>query len=511
MNRKTESGKWGVVARHFGLRRNPVKKNYSKQQGFALLLLVTVLATAATTLTVKALNNNGNVQINRDKITTAALAQAKDALIGYAITYGDTHPGEVHGYLPCPDTSGTDIGGEGAAEGSCGAKDISTIGRLPWKTLDLAPLRGGDNECLWYAVSGTYKYNIKTGLMNWDTNGQLQVYASDGTTLLTPADNQAVAVIFSPGSAAAGQNRSGTTAPVCGGNYTASNYLDAVGSFNNASVSNTANANSPFRMGDPNTQIGDQMIFITKQEIWNAMIKREPALLIKLDTMTLETARCIANFGKYNKIAGVPSTSNKSLPWPAQLSLTDYTDNVKYNDNNNGDLVGRVPYRVNTSQNDAHNSILSPYYLLQASGTNCPTPADWASIYPWWENWKDHLFYAISDRYKPAYATTTACTSGSSGHCVTVNRSVNLGNYAAVVIFAGKKLSGQIRTDKSVVSAYLEGRNNTNIDSAHPSGYENYQAETAVAPPSSTFNDIVYCIKEDLSLPPVKGTSAGCQ
>ncbi|MFA6204250.1 MAG: hypothetical protein WC710_13820 [Gallionella sp.] len=499
MSRKTESGKWGVVARHFGFRRNPVKKIRSKQQGFALLLFVTVLATAATTLTVKALNNNGNVQIDRNKITAAALAQAKDALTGYAITYGDTHSGEVHGYLPCPDTSGTDIGGEGAAAGVCDTQNVSAIGRLPWKTLDIPSLRGGDNECLWYAVSGTYKNNPKSGLMNWDTNGQLQVYSSDGTTLLTPADNQAVAVIFSPGSAAAGQNRSGTTAPVCSGNYTASNYLDAVGSFNNASVSNTAYANSPFRMGDPTTQTGDRMVFITKQDIWNAMQRRKD-FLAKLNTLTQKTAECIASFGTKNKINGVQDTANKSLPWPALLSPSnsnDYSINTNYNDIADT-FSGRVPYRVNTSRSSGTtgNSIPSPYYLLQADGANCP--AGWASIYPWWDNWKDHLFYAISERYKPDNVATTDCTSD---HCVSVNDSVH---YAAVVIFAGKKLSGQTRassvtdSQRGIASRYLEGSNATNIANSNTNGNEDYQMSTT----SNTFNDIVYCIKQDLSVVP---------
>ena len=478
-------------------------KSRSKQQGLAVIVFLALLTAAAATAAVKVANNSSN-PIARDKITAAALAQAKDALIGFAITYAETHPSspQVQSYLPCPDTSGTAIGGEGAAEGVCGAQDVSVIGRLPWKTLNIPPLRGGDGECLWYAVSGTYKNNIKTGLMNWDTNGLLQVYAPDGTTLLTAADNQAVVVIFAPGSTTAEQNRSGATAPVCGGNYTASNYLDTVGTINNATVLSPANANSAFRLGNPTLPSADRIAFITKQDIWNAMKQRKADLLVKLDVMTNETAKCLANFGKYNKISGTPNPANKSLPWPAQLSLSDYTDNVRYNDNNNGDLVGRVPYRVNTSQNDAHNSILSPYYLLQASGSNCPTPADWAAIYPWWENWKDHLFYAISARYKPAYAATSACSS--SDNCVSVNGS---GLYAAVVIFADDKLTGQIRTDKSVVSAYLEGRNAPNINGSN-AGHGNYQAETATVPPSATFNDIVYCIKEDLSV--VKGTAAGC-
>jgi len=477
----------------------------SRQKGIALLVFVSIMATAAAAATVKALNHSSqNHQIARDKITASALAQAKEALIGYAITYGDKHQGEVHGYLPCPDASGTALGGEGAAEGICGAKDISAIGRLPWKTLDLMPLRGGDNECLWYAVSGSYKYNPKTGLMNWDTNGQLQVYASDGTTLLTPADNQAVAVIFAPGTIASGQDRSGTAAPQCGGNYTPSNYLDVISTYNNANVSGTAGANSAFRIGDASINSSDRIIFITKQDLWNAM-KRRQDLLAKLDDMTLKTAKCIANFGRYNQTGSppTPNLANKSLPWPAQLPLSDYTDNTRYNDADD-QLVGRVPYRVNTARNTTRNTLFpvsdTDYYLLKSSGLSCSSDADWVNTYIWWANWKDHLFYAVSERYKPDHDTTMACTSG---HCVSVN---GTSLYAAVVIFAGDRLTSQLRNDKSVISAYLEGRNASNISEIH-SGHGNYQAETTTLP-STTFNDIVYCIKEDLSV--VRGNAAGC-
>lgn len=506
-----------MVARHSGegrktrpeaeISRNGhlVTKSLKKQKGLALLVFVTLLLTASAAMTVRAVSGT-NTQTDRDKITAAALAQAKDALIGYAITYGDTHPGEVHGYLPCPDASGTALGGEGASEGNCGAKDISAIGRLPWKTLNLTPLRAGDNECLWYAVSGTYKYNIKTGLMNWDTNGQLQVYASDGTTLLTPADNQAVAVIFAPGAAAAGQDRSGTTAPLCGGNYTASNYLDAVGTFNNAIVSNVANASSQFRLGIPTNQTSDRMVFISKRDIWNALQKRNN-FLSSLDNMTLKTAECIASFGTKNKIGGLPDLTNKSLPWPASHTLTDYSDNVRYNDIN--DLSsGRVPYRVNTARAQTGNSISSDYLLTKgtcdANNTNCvnncPNPDNWANnIYPWWHNWKDQLFYAIGQKFEPGSSATDAC---DNDHCLHVNSS---GRYAAVVIFAGQKLTGQTRasgvtdTQRGITSNYLEGRNASNIADSHSNGNENYQSDAT----SSVFNDIVYCIREDLNV--VKG------
>jgi type II secretory pathway pseudopilin PulG len=183
------------------------------QRGAALLIMLVLLVVGIAAMLINSLTTVATKNARQEK-TAAALSQAKEALIGFAITYGDNPAHslpQVDGYLPCPDTSGSP---EGSTAPPCGSKDVSVIGRLPWRTLGLPALRDGDGECLWYAVSGTYKDSPKTGLMNWDTNGQLQAYAPDGT-LLTPADNQVVAVIFAPGAALSGQDRSGTTAQVC--------------------------------------------------------------------------------------------------------------------------------------------------------------------------------------------------------------------------------------------------------------------------------------------------------
>ncbi|MGC2165593.1 MAG: hypothetical protein WA632_06230, partial [Gallionella sp.] len=163
-----------------------------------VIMVVGIAAVLIASLSTSALNNA------RQERTAAALAQAKAALIGYAATYGDTHPGEVHGYLPCPDFAAGNP--EGSAEAVCGTQDVNQIGRLPWRTLDLSLFRDGYGECLWYAVPGNYKNNPKTGLMNWDTNGRLQVFASDGTTRLDSDADQVVAVIFAPNATLPGQD-----------------------------------------------------------------------------------------------------------------------------------------------------------------------------------------------------------------------------------------------------------------------------------------------------------------
>lgn len=482
-------------------------KSLSKQKGIVLLLFVTVLATAAAAVTIKALNSTGtNNQIARDKITAAALAQAKDALIGYAITYGDTHPGNVHGYLPCPDQAGGNP--EGSAEPSCGSQNVSQLGRLPWATLDLGPLRSGDGECLWYAVSGTYKNNSKTDLMNWDTNGQLQVYASDGTTLLTPADNQAVAVIFAPGSVAPGQNRTLTTnTSTCGDNYTATNYLDndTVHGINNATISSVANAVTQFIAGPvKNTSgdviVNDRLIVITKDDIFNAMLRRadfvDPARN-PLRIMTQKATECLANYGNRNSVG----SDDKRIPWASAISLSNYGSDASYNDID-GRLYGRLPYRVNTSDSATNNLIIYPYYQLQSNGLNCYPPAsDWTNkYYPWWTNWKDQLFYVVAGAYQPDAGSSPSC-----GTCLSVNGS---GSYIGIVIFSGRKIGSQARltsSDKGSFSNYLESTNNTNFSASHSDGDHQFigvNTNFMSTGETTSFNDVLYCINPDLTVVP---------
>lgn len=470
----------------------------ARQRGAALMLMLVVVIMGISAVLISSLNTT-RLKNAREEATANALAQAKEALIGYAITYGDTHAGKVHGYLPCPDNDG--VNPEGSAEPSCGSQNISVLGRLPWKTLGLPILRDGDGECLWYAASGTYKNNPWTNMMNWDTNGQFQVYAADGARLDSDY-NQVVAVVFAPGAAREGQNRAPDgTAPVCGGNYTASAYLDndTAHGINNAGISNIASAVSRFIQGG-NAEVNDRMAFITRQDIWNAMLKRSD-FTNTLKLMTQRVAECLADYGRHNRDWSYnPNPDNMSLPWPTPVGLSDYATNTNYNDRDDIGYQGRVPYRVNTSKGDSRNSMTGEY-LMANNGLNCPyysaTPStELQRLYPWWNNWKDHLFYALSDEYRPRIADTGSCYFGDD--CVRVNGS---GYYAGIVLFAGSVLMGQNRasttatnSERGILSNYLEGRNESN----HPNygGNDNYQTEAA----SGTFNDILYCIRTDLSV-----------
>lgn len=460
-------------------RTTTVKHGPSRQRGAALIIMLVVLVVGIAAILVNSLTSS-KINIARQATTAAALAQAKDALIGFATAYSDTHSGEAPGYLPCPDDSGGNP--EGSAEIQCLNQNFSVMGRLPWKTLGLPAIRDGDGVCLWYAVSGTYKYNPKTSLMNWDTKGKFKVYAADNTLL----SDDVVAVIFAPGAVLPGQVHYSAGAPVCGGNYSPTNYLDSFNGINNYNA-----GNEKFIQGIKGGSFNDQMIFITRQEIWNAIQKRTQSTL-KL--MTQRVAECLADYGRHNNY----DSGHKSLPWPAPLTLSDYGVVANYNDDANR-YYGRVPYIVNDSKADSSNS-MSGTNLMANNGLDCPnysaTPStELQLLYPWWDNWKDHLFYALSREYRPKNSDTNSC-----GNCIEINGS---GNYAAVVMFAGRSLSGQedrasifpTNAQRGDINKYLEGRNASNYPDSNGDG--NYQTQ---ANPSNAFNDILYCINTDLSV-----------
>lgn len=159
-----------------------------------------------------------------------ALMEAREALIGFALTYRETHPdqfgqySEGQGYLPCPD-----FDNDGVADPPCGAADISQIGRLPWRTLGLSPLRDGAGECLWYAVSGHGKDNPKSSRLNWDTPSQLTLWRGAQHPLGKQGPHGgAFAAVLAPNAALAAQTRPLGGPGECPGDNMPRNYLEGI-------------------------------------------------------------------------------------------------------------------------------------------------------------------------------------------------------------------------------------------------------------------------------------------
>lgn len=277
----------------------------NKQNGLALLILVFILALAITTYTLKSLDAN-SIQNERDKLTVQALAEAKMALIGYAITYDDepSHSVKIYGYLPCPDTDASDIGGAGS-QPVCGSAGQSVLGRLPWKTLKVSPIKDGYEECLWYAVSGSFKNNPKQPV-DPTTLGQLKVQSADGGYYMNSDVDPIVAVVIAPGPILDGQTRSDSEEDeYCGGNYIASNYLDSINSISNADATD-----STFVLADT-VAFNDQLILIKQSDVFKNYCGKYARKLANMINLTTSNNDC--------NVSGSPS-----------VECIDLRDSVQY-------------------------------------------------------------------------------------------------------------------------------------------------------------------------------------
>jgi hypothetical protein len=156
-----------------------------RQRGAALLVLFVVLIAVAASVGAAMLRRSSArepvAQQQAQELTLAA-----DALRGRAFQQRCLTPAlPADQLLPCPDAAGT----EGQAGASCPGL---SRGWLPWRTLGLPPLRDASGTCLWYERQGTS------------------------------------ARVIAAGAATATQIRTNLPArPICGGNNSVAQYLDA--------------------------------------------------------------------------------------------------------------------------------------------------------------------------------------------------------------------------------------------------------------------------------------------
>lgn len=225
----------------------------NKQSGAALIFFVFLITLIISGYAINALST-AEYKAERDRKTNQALAEAKSALIGWSIAQ-DSKPGT----LPCTDTLNT---------GSAVTAGLNTcngyLARLPWKELGLQDLRDGDGECLWYALSPTFR----NAMNNATRISQPLVTANGSISIQYPTTTltNVVAVIFSPGTALPGQDRSSALNTSCGGNAATQNYLE-----------NYDAVNLVFNTGFTSQNFNDKLIYITKQDIYIPLRKRMAA------------------------------------------------------------------------------------------------------------------------------------------------------------------------------------------------------------------------------------------
>jgi hypothetical protein len=391
-------------------------------------------------------------RVERDRVTQEALAKAKEALLSFASSNRNK------GFLPCPEDRtlfGT-LNEGNAVSLNCNTNAVR-IGRLPWKTLGLGDLRDGYGERLWYVVSANFSDTAAS--INSDT----------AATLSVNTVTNFIAIVFSPGEANPGQTRDSTvafcatTSTSIRRDYCATNYLDTLPSGLSNSNANTTFAENAWIQGVFN----DKLITITPAEF---LARVQPRVL-------RQVAACLLAY------SNDPGNSKHLFPWAVPVGSGSNSNpfpnpnpgqNAYYVEQA-GIRLGRLSDNLSIGPSRSTTGVTSwgPDCPLFCNISPCP---DAASTRNWLKDWREHVFYAVSQRYSPA-------GDGATGLLLTVGSNTTV---QAVVFIAGPQLAAQARgttTQRNTASNYLEGENINGDDV-----YSNASA-------SSTFNDFVMIVK----------------
>jgi len=224
-----------------------------RQRGYTVLVVL-ALAGALASSVVYVWSAPRDDELARERRTTAALAAARDALLGRAAT-DDTRPGS----LPCPDRDN-----DGDADGSFGNCPVY-VGRLPWRTLGLPDLRDGWGERLWYVLSSAFRDNASGGVLNSDTPGAYTVKDAGDNVLAADAP----ALVIAPGLVVGSQSREGQNA------LSAAMYLDG----------ENADGDATYATGPASPAFNDRIMILGREDLFRAVTARvAKAVLIGLET-----------------------------------------------------------------------------------------------------------------------------------------------------------------------------------------------------------------------------------
>lgn len=475
------------------------------------MIMISILVVGFAAVLVGSLSFSA-LKSTRQERTAAALAQAKEALIGFSVkvlvsssdiacatTSNCPRPGD----LPCPDTDN-----DGIAETSCGDASGSTgqssrLGRLPWKTLGLPDLRDGSGERLWYAVSNNFKNNTRTtcnnstlsGCLNSDTPGTITVFASDGSISHNGgATSGAVAVIIAPGAALQRTDKTTVQDRSSAGSNDPQNYLEVFNDYldkinanyphtlinqDNANFSDSSSTDGfirgeiKFHSGLPSDSdrviLNDQLLVITQDNVMKPIEKR----------VVKEVKNCLMEYAAMPQNRG-PSPNPGYFPYATDVKLSG--GNYLYDDSDRK-IFGHIPDLPfdktcqDTNGNNC-NGVQTGSAMSNSWGATCSLNNN-----NWWVNWKELVFYGFENNLRPhLHGTSLMGHSCADSPCLAVNPPSPANDKYLVVIVAGKKLGTQARStlvQKNTRSNYLEG---TNLNGSSP-----FQQ----SPVSSTFNDIV--------------------
>ncbi|MCC7486832.1 MAG: hypothetical protein IT529_17810 [Burkholderiales bacterium] len=317
-----------------------------RQRGQAMLLTVLLLAVGGAAA-IYTLATPAALSVDADRRTAAALALARDALIGYAARDAN-RPGS----LPCPDTDD-----DGSTEIFAGMECASYTGRLPWRTLGLPDLRDGYGERLWYSVSREFARNPACGAacpLNSDTAGELTVQG------LAPVAN-AIAVVLAPGVAVSPQERSALASGPCPTTgATVVNSLCAANYLEDENANGVPPADGLFVTAGSSAVFNDQLLAITSDALFHVVNTR----------VAKEVRKALTDY------------RNAYGHYPRANRYDDATFNCE-----DGIDSGRLPLNVETC------SHLPPLYTAPVAFNS------WGGLLPAWygaNRWNTVTHYAVS-------------------------------------------------------------------------------------------------------------------
>ena len=365
-----------------------------RQRGAALLLLMLGVILATATVLVVAVNVDA-LKARRQSVSVDTLAQARSALLDYALVSPQLAPSGPHG-LPCPDIDATGGFLEGEAHATaCGATGETVIGRLPWRTLGLPALKDGASECLWYVVSGSWKHagGATATMINADTNGQLQMASVDTGALLAGAnpEDRPVAAIIAAMPPVDRQSRPAAAAGMqCSDPPRASDYLedDAGSGSSNSTLLGVPDVIDVLGLAAAANDLhNDRIALISRADIAER-IHASPAFVTEMRDLGLAAANCIADYAAKNP----GGATDRRMPWPAPIALTDYRLDGEYDDTAGTLLAGRMADTVDDS-----NVLTANTVARVLSDCDAVAVPQWTSaMQARWQNWKDHFFYAVA-------------------------------------------------------------------------------------------------------------------
>jgi hypothetical protein len=411
------------------------------------MLLTVLLLCFGAAAVVYTLATPARLTIASDRKTAAALAEVRDALIGWSASRIATGalPNARPGELPCPDANN-----DGFEDGSCAA---GAIGRVPWRSLGIPEPKDGSGETLWYAVSGSFRiWNTNSNPINSDTAGQLTI------TGTAPAAN-VIAIVFSPGTILNGQDRgAGVAACASTGtnitaNLCATNYLEGENGDNFADLTYvTAAASETFN---------DTVLPLMRDALFRVVDMR----------VARELRQSLQGY----------YTANQFYPLAAALPNNTATSNT---------YRGYVPTAVTGCLLTPD---LTPYF--PGYGIIAPGDSGWFVN----NNWHQHVAYAVAPRCTPELQTTLlslaigspqpacalwclnilfiqlclvptsvdpgslACNNTGAGSWLTVS---GTGGIRSVVMPAGHRLGTQVRPCAGLADC-LEDAENTDADDTY--------------------------------------------